>query len=146
MKPNPALSLALAVTMTLSSCSVYRVVDPPSRTDAPTTATRFTKFARPPGQKVAGYTTTDGRWHEFDGRAFAEGDSMTFHRPARDRERMMPQEPATQVRVALHDLASVRSEATDPERTTLFVVGMGALAALFYVMGSLASWNGLWGR
>ena len=59
-----------------------------------------------PGDSVAGYTTADSAHHTFEGRAWVEGDSMVFERPADNRGMKTPQ-PAVRTSIALADLASV---------------------------------------
>jgi hypothetical protein len=63
--------MTLALLAGLNSCAAYRAVMP----DEP----RLTEnAARAGGIIVAGYTTSDGRYHRFDGTLTLEGDSLVL--------------------------------------------------------------------
>lgn len=66
---------AVVLAAGLSSCGAHRVVVP---TDA-----RLTDGSTPARRSsVAGYTTTDGRYHPFVGYVVVRGDSVVMTRPA----------------------------------------------------------------
>jgi hypothetical protein len=133
MKRLTSILLGLAVVFPLHSCAVQKSIP---RQDV-TTHTLRTRFAQAPGHPVAGYTTTDNVRHAFKGNAWIEGDSMVFHR-AETEGRMEAIEPEQWQRVALTDLVSVEGLETDTGRTTMFVIGMTALAAGI-VLGGMAA-------
>ena len=92
-----------------------------------------------PGDSVAGYTTADSTRHTFEGRAWVEGDSMVFERPARNHGMEEPQ-PTMRTRVALTDLASVDVIETDKKRSTVFTTtnmitaGLALVAIVFLLI------------
>jgi hypothetical protein len=135
---------ALVTLLSLGSCSVLHTVPRSDVTTAsPESARKFTRFSTPKGQRVFGYTTTDGRFHTLRGRACLVGDTVLFHRPE-GRGGWPPEyEPAITERVAVADLNSVRSEAIGTRPTVLLVViGASVLTAyigFFIVLGGTGS-------
>ena len=96
-----------------------------------------------PGDSVAGYTTADSVHHAFEGRAWVEGDSMVFERPADHRGMKTPQ-PAMRTRVALTDLASVdliepKAPSTVFTKTNMITAGL-VLLVLVYLITRPAEW------
>jgi hypothetical protein len=69
------MGATLALSAGLSSCAVHRVVVPadPRLTE---------KTGRADRVVVAGYTTTDGRYHRFNGYLALTGDSLVLTHPA----------------------------------------------------------------
>jgi hypothetical protein len=139
MRRSLLLLVALATMILLGSCSVMRDVP---RSDlvavAPESAGKFARFSAARGQRVYGYTTTDGRFHSLPGWARVEGDSVAFHRPEGSAGWPPQRQPALTERVAVADLTSVRSEAVGTLPTVLLVVvGVGLLG--LFVLGKVMS-------
>jgi hypothetical protein len=65
---------------------------------------------------------------------------MVFDRPAKSQGMEAPQR-AVRRRVALADLTSVDAAEISALHTAVFVVGMTAIAAGIYTIGSLAAWS-----
>jgi hypothetical protein len=130
----------LALVIALDSCAASRTVPRTDITATPVSHREgFTAFATVKGQRVRGYTTTDGRFHEVNGWARLEGDTMIFHRPALDQGRLQGPIPELTERVATADLESVRSEAVTPDSMVLGIVlasGFIVLMAYARVVGS----------
>lgn len=107
---------ATAALATLNSCAVHGTVGREDLLARPTVSTRYDHFGKPPGQGVRSYRTTDGVVHEFEGKAWVDGDSVVFER-TNERHR-----------VALANLTSVVAEETDAARTFFLALGLGAVA------------------
>lgn len=125
--------LALTLTPVLvASCAVMRTVPRGEIVDSPRDpAGSFARFATPSGQRISGYTTTDGRFHKFVGHALLMGDSVEFRGVKTARGWPLEREPGATIRVAITDLDSVRGSRIEPARTMLAVVlaaGLGWLA------------------
>jgi hypothetical protein len=116
MKRLTSILLGLAVVFPLHSCSVQGTFGRQDLLANPPTTRRFDHFAKPPGQGVVRYTTTDGVAHEFAGKAWVDGDSIVFERTK------------TRQRVAMADLASVVAEEADVGATVTLFLGLSATA------------------
>jgi hypothetical protein len=131
MRRSLLLLFALTTMVLLGSCTAMREVP------------RSDLVAVPPGsaakgQRIYGYTTTDGRFHAFPGWARVEGDSVAFHRPEGSAGWPPQRQPALTERVAVANLQSVRSEAVGTLPTVLLVVvGVGLLGLL--ILGKVMS-------
>jgi hypothetical protein len=101
------LLLAVLTMPVWLGCSPYRTVPRVDVTAArPESPDKFKRFATPKGQKIVGYTTTDGRYRKLRGTARLEGDVVVFH------NQNVWHEATTRVPIA--DLESVRSEYVNP--------------------------------
>jgi len=146
MKRLASFLIGLVVAYPLSSCAVGNTIHRDALVTNPEPQKPFHHFSKSPGQRVLGYTTRDNAHYAFDGRAWIEADSMVFDRPAKN-QGMEATQPAVRRRVALSDLASVDAAEVSALHTAVFVVGMTALAAGIYTVGSLAAWSssgGVW--
>jgi hypothetical protein len=128
------LLLAVLTTPMWLGCSPYRTVPRVDVTAArPDSPDKFKRFATPKGQKIVGYTTTDGRYHKLRGTARLEGDVIVFH------NQNVWHEATTRVPVA--DLESVRSEYYSPVMLACTVVVIvGGLYALMVAAVAPAGW------
>jgi hypothetical protein len=132
MRRRLSFLIATITLVSLGSCAVRHTVPQSDlTTTSPQSAGAFSHFSTPEGQRVVGYTTTDGRFHRFTGWARLIADTMVFHRPDTRASGLMKEEPATTERVPVADLKSVRTESIDSVRTVLLV---GALTGVVVVM------------
>jgi len=130
---NARLLVAVMLSVLLVSCATYRTV----RSTAPVDST-----AAPPaeGMKIAGYTTTDGVYHRFEGTVRAEGDSMAFYSPAKAEKGLELEKPEQSFRLARAEVFSAKNIAgTDIVLTTLLVVVLAAGVMLMLVAGAMSS-------
>jgi hypothetical protein len=137
---------ALVTLVSFGSCSMpvgHTVPRSDVTAASPKHVGKFTRFSTPKGQRVSGYTTTDGRFHTLRGWAHVVGDTAVFQRPEGRTAGWPPErEPAITERVAVSDLESVRSEAIGLFPTALFVtMAVATMAAAFG-----AGFAGGWGR
>jgi hypothetical protein len=149
MKRHTSILLGLAFAFPLDSCAMHKTV---TRDGFVTDASAMTEDApkqkfdlsRAPGSKVGGYATTDGVHHAFAGRAWIEGDSMVFDRPARVGGMEADQGAAVRRRVSVSDLTSVDVVTGDTTRSiALLVVFTLAVAALYvHSVGSNVGFGG----
>jgi hypothetical protein len=134
MRRTLSFLIVLMTLVSLGSCAVRQTVPRRDLTTAsPESPGKFDHFSTPQGQRVVGYTTTDGRLHRFWGWARLVGDTMVFHRPETRAAGLTNAQPAITERVPIAELESVRSEAIDPLRTTLLIGVLAAVAA--FVIG-----------
>ena len=116
----------------LGSCAVRHTVPQSDLTATSSqSAGTFSQFSTPQGQRVVGYTTTDGRFHRVAGWARLVADTMVFQRPETRASGLKKEEPAIAERVPVDDLKSVRTESIDSVRTVLLV---GALSGVVVAM------------
>lgn len=149
MQRLDAILLTLAIVLPLDSCAMHKTVTrdgfvidvSPKTEDEP--KQKF-DLSKPPGSKVGGYATTDGVHHAFAGRAWIDGDSMVFDRPARAGGMEADQGAAVRRRVSVSDLASVDVVTGDTTRSIalLLVFTLGALALYAYSVGSNLGFGG----
>ncbi len=93
---------ALALLALLASCSRHAVVSTaePGNLAAPEGMTAF---------PVAGYTTTDGVFHQFDGTVRVAGDSLEFYAPGREARGLELAKPEKSFKLALVAVTSVKA-------------------------------------
>jgi len=140
MRRLASLLLGLVVAYPLSSCAVGHTIHREGLVTDSAQNQRFHRFSKPPGQSIVGYTTVDGIHHVVEGRAWIEGDSIVFERPAKVSGMEKPR-PTMWKMVALTDLASVDAVEISAVRTVLFVASIAAVTYGVYVIGELAAWS-----
>jgi hypothetical protein len=115
--------LALVFCAGLLSCAAYRVAAVDERLDDRT--------ASPRRVQVTGYTTTDGRYHRFEGYLRTAGDSITLIAPARRSQGLSVGTPERMVTLARSQVASVKlQDGTDVPRSVLLAIGVLVFVAL----------------
>lgn len=117
---------AAVLLATLSSCAVHGTVGREDLLAKPEVSRRYDHFGEPPGQDVLRYITTDGVAHEFEGKAWIEGDSVVFER--RDARRRVP----------LASIHSIIAEETDAGRTLFLTLGLATVAAGVWFLHALS--------
>ena len=151
-RTGSALLTCLLTATPLSGCSTIRQV--PMDPGIPEAKT---EVGRESGQRIEGYTTSDGVQHEFDGWVRLAGpDSLRFrpevHKPriwyAPDAADTAADTLRAAFTLARTDVASVAARQGSPGKTTLLVVGIvvvtfGALAALVAATGGMDMEMGL---
>lgn len=122
--------LFILLPATLISCAAYRVAEGPSLTEG-NDGSRL---------RVAGYTTTDGHHHSFDGYLRSAGDSITFVAPPHRSSGLSAVNPERVVILPRDQVASVTvQDGTDVPLSilagTAFVVFFGLMAVLVHEGG-----------
>ena len=136
-----AMLLGVVATVALNSCAVGRTIARDGLVTDSAPKQGYHRFTTAPGQSIVGCTTVDGIHHVLEGRAWIEGDSMVFERPAKNQGMEKPQ-PAMRFRVALADLTSVDAIEISPVRSVLLVAGLAVVTYGVFVAGALASMSG----
>ncbi len=131
------LVLVLLVPLLPSSCSSMFFQRTVSRSDVsaapPKAPGGFTRFATAKGQKVLGFTTTDGHYHKFRGRARLEGDTLVVRIEGWFDGLDAEWPGKASWRVAVADLESVRSEHVPPSFYVVSgILGVAAGVAIVY--------------
>ncbi len=139
MRRTLTLLSAAGTLLAMCSCSVARNIPPRDATAAAASdRERFAQFDTPRGQPVLGYTSIYGLYHDLRGRARLEGDTMVFTCPETREGPLTLARPALTVRVAVAEIASVRSTSEDSGSSTLFAAALvggvaGAAVAIWYL-------------
>lgn len=130
---RPILPAAVALlALTAVSCATYRTV--PTSEPAALTAP-----AGEGGLRIAGYTTSDGVYHRFEGTVRVEGDSLEFYAPPTKEKGLVLEKPEQRFVLAGSEVSSVRHiSGTNYVLTTLLVAVMAA-GVLFMMAASAFS-------
>ena len=140
MRRSHVFLAALAILVAVAGCSAVRTVGRARLEAAPGGAPqRFSRFATPRGQPIEGYTTADGRYHEFAGTARLEGDSLVLHRKATQGSQVQAGRPELTARVATADVASVRATEVGVVQTA---AGVAGFAFFLVAIGYAAAYGG----